>query len=134
MNYSSLPKKFKLLNNKGIYDLKYEGCLFTLRYYTGEINCHLHRLNPSLWKGQNDHRSRLHCKYDVKLNLLGGKGGGGGERRQHYTYILHYKFLVTHRNLMKLLVVFYNSRLEPRRFWKTYIDFSNNIFPIDYVL
>ena len=41
LNYSSLAKKFNLLNNKGIYDLEYEGCLFTLRYYTEEINCRL---------------------------------------------------------------------------------------------
>ena len=41
LNYSSLAKKFNLLNNKGMYDLQHEGCLFTQRYYTEEINYHL---------------------------------------------------------------------------------------------
>ena len=41
LNYSSLAKKFNLLNNKGIYDLQHEGCLFTQRYCTEEINYHL---------------------------------------------------------------------------------------------
>ena len=38
LNYSSLAKKFNLLNNKGMYDLEYECSLFTQRYYTEEIN------------------------------------------------------------------------------------------------
>ena len=41
LNYSSLAKKFNLLNNKGMHDLQYEGCLFTQRYYNEEINYHL---------------------------------------------------------------------------------------------
>ena len=50
----SLTKKMNLLNNKGIYDLQYKGCLFTHPlltqiYYTKEINFYLlHYINPSL--------------------------------------------------------------------------------------
>ena len=41
LNCSSIAKKTNLLNNKGMYDLLYEGCLFTQSYYTEEINYHL---------------------------------------------------------------------------------------------
>ena len=101
----------------------------------------LHYVNPSLWKGQNDQRSAIHActvnivlnltnleegkgKYhDIVLNLISyegwegrGEGGGGNKDDPNPTYILRYNF--THSNFMKLLLVFYNSRLESRRFTK----------------
>ena len=67
--YSSLAKKINLLNNQGICDLQYEGCLFTKRYYTKEINSHLliTLYNPQT----NDQGSDVHA-CTVKV------GGGGG--------------------------------------------------------
>ena len=76
LNYSSLARKFNLLNNKGMNDLQHQGCLFTQRYYTEEINYHL---LITLYKSQPlilaQCHSRLHCKYRFKLNQVGSGRG-----------------------------------------------------------
>ena len=85
LNYSSLAKKINLLNNKGIYDLQYESCLFTQRYYTEEINCHL---LITLYKSHA-------CTVNIILNLISSEGGG-----RPLTYVLRYNF--TQPNFKKL--------------------------------
>ena len=90
LNYSSLAKKFNLLNNKDIYDLQYEGCLFTQRYYNEDINSHL--------------LITLYISHPLKRT----------KRSPHIFCVI-----TTHPNFMKLLLVFYNnSRLAFRRFRK----------------
>ena len=120
----------------------------------------LHYVNPSLWKGQNDQHSAIHActvnivwnltslewskgKYhDIVLNLIsyegwegkGGGGGGGGATRTtltpHILCVITLLIQISWNYYLYFTIVV----LSPESLQKTYFDFSNNTFPIGYVI
>ena len=117
----------------------------------------LHYVNPSLWKGQNDQRSAIHActvnivlnltnleegkgKYhDIVLNLISyegweGRGEGGGATRMTPTPHIFCVITLLIQISWNYYLYFTIVVLSPEGLQKTYFDFSNNTFPIGYVI